>query len=45
MWLRKQIGPQAYTVNFPILWLGQNKDEHPSPCEGVVWAVTYLRSY
>jgi len=32
MWLREQIGPQAYTVNSSILWLGLNKDEHPSPC-------------
>jgi len=32
MWLREQIGPQYYTVNSSILWLGLNKDEHPSPC-------------
>jgi len=32
MRLREQIGPQAYTVNSSILWLGLNKDEHPSPC-------------
>jgi len=38
MWLREQIGPQAYTVNSSILWLGLNKDEHPSPC-GVCGAI------
>jgi len=32
MWLREQIGRQAYTVNSSIMWLGLYKDEHPSPC-------------
>jgi len=39
MWLREQIGPQAYTVNSSILLLGLNKDEHPSPF--VMYALMY----
>jgi len=45
MWLREQIGPQAYTVNSSILWLGLNKDEHPSPCvEGTPYTVCRLKA-
>jgi len=32
MWLYGKTDPQSYPVDFSILRLGLNKDEHPSRC-------------